>query len=172
MACDRVVSDLMLSLWEEIWWPFLDAWDNVRPRATLRNGMSQGDMGRVVNSFFPLGKGANGPQGAESAGPSNGPQGELLLLLMQKKPTFVPDSEAFNSYIGDGFLAPELKDKSEASKDEQADGSSETTWVMACCLSSGYIDLAAQLPSSSRLGGGKGSLELPKSPGHVAPGIA
>ena len=44
---------------------------------------------------------------------------------MQKKPTFVPDSEAFNSYIGDGFLLPELKDESEASEDEQADSSSE-----------------------------------------------
>ena len=44
---------------------------------------------------------------------------------MQKKPTFVPDSEAFNSNIGDGFLVPELEDESEASKDEQADSSSE-----------------------------------------------
>ena len=37
----------------------------------------------------------------------------------------MPDSEAFNSYIGEGFLIPELKDGSEASKDEQADSSSE-----------------------------------------------
>ena len=44
---------------------------------------------------------------------------------MQKKPTFVPDSEAFNPYIGDGFLVPELKDESEASTDEQADSLSE-----------------------------------------------
>ena len=44
---------------------------------------------------------------------------------MQKKPTSVPDSEAFNSSIRDGFLVPELKDGSEASKDEQADSSSE-----------------------------------------------
>ena len=58
-------------------------------------------------------------------GPSIRPHGELLLLLMQKKPTFVPDSEAFNSCIGDGFLVPELKDESDASKDEQADSSSE-----------------------------------------------
>ena len=58
-------------------------------------------------------------------GPSIRPHGELLLLLMQKKPIFVPDSEAFNSYIGDGFLVPELKGGSEASKDEPADSSSE-----------------------------------------------
>ena len=37
----------------------------------------------------------------------------------------VPDTEASNSYIGEGFLIPELKDGSEASKDEQADSSSE-----------------------------------------------
>ena len=58
-------------------------------------------------------------------GPSIPPHGELLLLLMQKKPTLVPDSEAFNYYIGEGFLIPKLKDGSEASKEEQADSSSE-----------------------------------------------
>ena len=63
--------------------------------------------------------------------PSIRPHGELLLLLMQKKPTFVPDSEAFNSYIGDGFLVPWLKDGSEASKDEQADNlSNEALYVI------------------------------------------
>ena len=51
-------------------------------------------------------------------GPSIRPHGELLLFLMQINPTLVPDSEACNSYIGDGFLVPELKDESEASKDE------------------------------------------------------
>ena len=51
-----------------------------------------------------------------------GPHGELFFFLhMQKKPTFVPDSEAFKSYIGDGFLVPELKDESEASEDDQTD---------------------------------------------------
>ena len=34
MACDRVVWDLMLVLWEEVLWPFLDAWDSVRLRKT------------------------------------------------------------------------------------------------------------------------------------------
>ena len=57
--------------------------------------------------------------------PSIWPHGELLLLLMQKKPTLVPDSEAFNSYIGDGFLVPELKGECEASEDKQADSPSE-----------------------------------------------
>ena len=57
--------------------------------------------------------------------PSIQPRGELLFLLMQKKPSLVPDSEAFNSYIGDGFLLPEFKGECEASEDEQADSSSE-----------------------------------------------
>ena len=38
-----------------------------------------------------------------------GPHGELLFFLIQKEPSFVPDSEAFNSFIGDGFRVPELK---------------------------------------------------------------
>ena len=52
--------------------------------------------------------------------PSIQPRGELLFLLMQKK-SFVPDSDAFNSFIGDGFLVPQLKGGSEASEDDQAD---------------------------------------------------
>ena len=52
-------------------------------------------------------------------GPSIRPHGELLSLLTQKKPASVPDSEAFNSFIGDGV--PELQGGSEASEDEQAD---------------------------------------------------
>ena len=58
-------------------------------------------------------------------GPSIRPHGELLLLDAEEADLPVPDSEAFNSYIGNGFLVPELKDGSEASKDEQADSSSE-----------------------------------------------
>ena len=34
MTSDWVVSDLMLPLWEEVRWPFLDAWDSVRLRIT------------------------------------------------------------------------------------------------------------------------------------------
>ena len=36
MACDREVLDLMLPLWEEVLWPFLDAWDSVRLRTTAK----------------------------------------------------------------------------------------------------------------------------------------
>ena len=71
--------------------------------------------------LLPSGEGTNGPQGAESAGPSNRPHGELLFLSVQKEPACVPNSEAFNSFIGDGFLIPELKGECEASEDEQAD---------------------------------------------------
>ena len=76
----------MLPLWEEVLWPFLDAWDGVRLRTTSKQWNVPGKYG---------------------------PHGELLLFLVQKKPTFVPESDAFNSYIRDGFLAPELKDESE-----------------------------------------------------------
>ena len=30
MTGDRVVSGLVLPLWEEVLWPFLDAWESVR----------------------------------------------------------------------------------------------------------------------------------------------
>ena len=32
-----------------------------------------------------------------------GPHGALLFFLIHKKPAIVPNSEAFNSFIGDGF---------------------------------------------------------------------
>ena len=65
-------------------------------------------------------------------GRADGPQGAGLVLaqhlaawraslLLMKKPAFVPDSEAFNSFIGDDLLIPELKGGSEASENDQAD---------------------------------------------------
>ena len=56
-------------------------------------GMCQRSMGRTVGSFF---------------------------FLFQKKPPIVPNSEAFNSFIGDGFQVPELKGDSESSDSYQA----------------------------------------------------
>ena len=49
-----------------------------------------------------------------------GPHGELLFFLIQKKPASLPNSEAFNSFIGDGFQVPELKGESEAPDGYQA----------------------------------------------------
>ena len=126
MACDRVVSDLMLPMWEEVLWPFLDAWDSVRTRTTSKQWgvpARYGPYGELF--FFLLEQEPMVFRELSRLGPSIRPQGELLFLLMQKKPSFVPDSEAFNSYIGDGFLVPELKDEGDVSKDEQADSSSE-----------------------------------------------
>ena len=42
------------------------------------------------------------------------------FFLIQKKPAVVPNSEAVNSLIGDGFQIPELKGESEASDGYQA----------------------------------------------------
>ena len=99
MTSDRVVSDLMLPLWEEVLWPFLDAWDSVRLRTTATQRNAPGRYGPYGELFFSF-------QGAFS---------------VQKEPAFVPDSETFNSFVGDGFLIPELKGGSEASDDDQAD---------------------------------------------------
>ena len=125
LACDRV-SDLMLPLWEEVLWPFLDARDSVRLRTTSTQWNVPGRYGpKGELFFFLLEKEPMVLRELVRLGPSIRPHGELLFLLMQKKLAFVPDSEAFNSCIGDGFLVSELKDESEASKDEQADSPSE-----------------------------------------------
>ena len=77
-----------------------------------RNGMSQGDMGRTASSSSSFWKRSQWFSGAESAGaqhPAAWPASKRRSLF------FVPDSEAFNSFIGDGFLVPELMDESEVS---------------------------------------------------------
>ena len=104
MTSDRVVSDLLLRLWEEVLWPFLDAWDSVR----LRTAATQWNVPRRCGLygelfFFLLEKEPMVLRELSRLGPSIRPHGELLFLLMQKKPSFVPDSEAFNSFLGDGF---------------------------------------------------------------------
>ena len=126
MTSDRVVSYLMLPLWEEVLWPFLDAWDTVRLRTTSTQWNVPKRYGPYGELFiFLLKKEPMVLRELVRFGPSIRPHCELLLLLMQKKKNFVPDSEAFNSFVGDGFTVPELKDGSEASEDEQADSSSE-----------------------------------------------
>ena len=64
---------------------------------------------------------------------------------MQKKPTFVPDSGVFNSFIGDGFLVPEKKDGSEASEDDQTDNvNNEALYVVGLHGSGDKIFLCLQ----------------------------
>ena len=76
-------------------------------------------------------------------GPGIRPHGELLLLLKQKKPP-LPDSEAFSSFIGDGFPVPELKGECEASEDEQADSSSDNIVGKRRCMSLDCMDLVTK----------------------------
>ena len=52
MTSDRVVSDLMLPLWEEVRWPFLDAWDSVRPRTASAQWNVPGRYGPYGELFF------------------------------------------------------------------------------------------------------------------------
>ena len=174
MACDRVVSDLMLPLREEVLWPFLDAWDTVRLRTTSKQWNVPGrywPCGELF--FFLLEKEPMVLRELSRLGPSIRPHGELLLLLMQEKPIFVPECEAFNSYIGDGFLVPEFQDETEASKDEQADSASENNVgndaldVIGLHGSGDVIVLFFQDWEVAKV-----ASELPHSPGHAVPGVA
>ena len=123
MARDREVSDLMLPLWEEVLWLFLDVGIVCVFAQPLSSGTSQGGTGRTASSSSSCWR--------EREAPSIRPHGELLLLVMQKKPTLVPDSEAFNSFVGVGFLIPELKGGSEVSEDDQADNvSNEALYII------------------------------------------
>ena len=93
--------------------------------------------------------------------------------MVQKKPTLVPDSEAFNSYIGEGFLVPELKDGSEASKDEQVDSLSENN------VGNGALSIIGQHRSRDAIAlflqdweVVKVAFSCTRSPGHAVPGVA
>ena len=109
MACDRVVSDLMLPLWEWVLWPFLDAWDSVRLRTVSMHWNVQGRYGPYGELFFLLEKEPMVLRELSRLGPSIRPHGELLLFLMQKEPIFVPDSEAFNSSVGRWLSSPRVE---------------------------------------------------------------
>ena len=119
MTCGRVGSSGVPELWgKPLWekvWPFLDTWDSVR----LRTASTQWNI--------PGKYGLHGD------------------FLIQKKPAFVPDSEAFNSFIGDGFRVPELKGGSGASDGDQADNvSNEALYVIGLHGSGDKISLFLQ----------------------------
>ena len=72
MTGDRVVSGLILPLWEEVLWPFLDAWDSVR----LRTNSTQWNVpGRY------------------------GPHGELFFFLLKKEPMVLRELVRFGPSI-------------------------------------------------------------------------
>ena len=99
-------------------------------------------------------------------GPSIRPHGELLFNLMQKKPAFVPASEAFNSFIGVGFPVLELKGGSEALEDEQADNvSNEALYVIGLHGSGVKISLSFQDCEVATVA------QKTKSIGHAVPRI-
>ena len=77
MTGDRVVSDLMLPLWEKVLWPFLDAWDSLR----LRTTSSQWNFPRRY-----------------------GPYGELFFLLLKKEPMVVSELVRFGPSIPVGTV--------------------------------------------------------------------
>ena len=72
MPCDREVSDLMLPLWEEVLWPFLDARDSVRLRTTSKQWNVSGRYG---------------------------PYGELFFFLLKEKPVVISELVRFGPSI-------------------------------------------------------------------------
>ena len=92
---------------------------------------------------FPFEERADGPQGVGS--------------VWAQHPSRSSESMCLDRIPSDRKMAPLCRMK--------------TTWVLTRCSSSGYMDPATQLPSFYKTGRWKGSLELPKSPGHAVPGI-
>ena len=137
MTSDRVVSDLMLPLWEEVLWPFLDAWDSVCLRTTSTQWNVPGRYGPHGELFFFLLK--NEPM--------------VLRELVRFGPSIPVEAMKACAFVGlhmmaeGGFLADGqwLLFFVEAAR-------VKTTWAMARCSSSGDMDLATQLPSSCKTG--------------------
>ena len=99
--------------------------------------------------------------------PNIRPHGELLLHLVQKESVCVPDSEAFNSFVGDGFLIPELKGGSEASEDDQADNVSNVAlYVVGLHRSGDKISRYLQDWEVAKV-----ALSCPKSIGYAMPRV-
>ena len=122
MTCGRVGSGLVPELWgNPLWekvWPFLDAWDSVRLRTASTQWHIPGE---------------------------SGPRGEHFFSI-QKKPVFVPDSEAFFHRGRLSSARVEVrKCGSEASDDSQADNvSNEALYVIGLHGSGDKISLCLQ----------------------------
>ena len=85
-----------------------------------------------------------------------GPHGGLLFFLIQKKSAIVPNSEAFSSFIGDGFQVPKLKVESEPSQSYQASNVNNEALHVIGLHGSGDV--------------GKDGIELSYGLGHLVPG--
>ena len=148
MTSVRVVSDLMLPLWEEVLWPFLDAWESVRLRTTSTQWNVPRRYGAYGELFFLLlEKEPMVLKELVRLGPSIWLRGEVLFSLFQKKQAFVPGSEDFNSLIADGFLVPELNGGGEASEVGQADNVSDDAYMSLDCM-----DLVAKSLATCKTG--------------------
>ena len=157
MTGDRVVSGLVLPLWEEILWPFLDAWDSVR----LRTASTQWNVsGRY------------------------GPCGELFFFLLKKEPLVLSELVRFLpsipieavkacALIGLHMVIEENSGRSDSGSSVSSSSSDENNvgndalFVIGPHGSGDTIALFLQDWEVA-----KGSFELPKSPGHVVPEIA
>ena len=99
-------------------------------------------------------------------GPSIRLHGELLLLLMQKKPTFCARQRGLQFLHGDGFLVPELNDECDASEDDQTDNvSNQALYVIGLHGSGDKVSRYLQDREVAKV-----AAELPYSIGHAVPG--
>ena len=111
MACDRVVSDLMLPLWEEVLWPFSGCLGQCASTHNLYAVERPKEVRAVRRALLlPFGERADGSQGAGSAGAQHPAAWraslpfdaeEAGLCARQQKPS-TPSSRMV-------FLFPELK---------------------------------------------------------------
>ena len=153
MACDRVVSDLMLPLWEEVLWPFLDACVSVRLRTTSAHWNVRGRYGLCGELFFfPFEERADGPQGVGS--------------VWAQHPSRSSDSMC----LGRGLLmmAEDNSWRSDSGSSVSSSSSRENNVGDDALFVTG---LRHNCPLPTKLGGGKGSFELPYCPGRAVPGI-
>ena len=137
MTCGRMGSGLLPDLWgkplwEEVFWPFLDAWDSVRPRTASTQW--------------------NVPE-------RYGPHDELFLFLLKKEPRVLSELVLFGpsissekvkacALIGLHVMAEENAWRSDSALLCRQVARVTATWVMTRCKSSGCTDPATQFPSS------------------------
>ena len=156
MTSDRVVSDLMLPLWEEVLWLFLDAWDSVRLRTTPTQWNVSGRYG---------------------------PYGELSFFLLWKEPMVLSELVRFGpsirveatkecALVGLHMMAKENSWRSESGSSVSSSRSCESNVGNdALCVRGlhGSGDTIALFLQNWEVA--KGSLELPYGLGHAVPGI-
>ena len=137
MACKRVVSELILTLWEEVLWLFLDAWDNKQQTTQqLNSGTTNRDKRAKQRVQQTTGDGATmvNKQLKQLGQQTTNNMSSFNNFMMLNKPTFVQQTTRPTNNKQRGWFSGQQTTRTEVKQRNNKQANNKrvrTTWVMA-----------------------------------------